>query len=156
MATIGVPTKLLQESVGHIVTVELKTGQVYRGKLFEGKLSMGDTGYQPYSRSERARPAQLCQAYKRPSYISLTPFLCRSAFSWSILPCYSRRQPEYFPKRHHCHPARWKNYTAGSSVHSRTNDSILHSPRYACKCSYVRDFGFRAIARTSNRTLRLK
>lgn len=37
MSTIGVPTKLLQESLGHVITVELKTGQVYRGKLFEGQ-----------------------------------------------------------------------------------------------------------------------
>lgn len=35
-SNIGVPTKLLQESLGHVITVELKTGQVYRGKLFEG------------------------------------------------------------------------------------------------------------------------
>lgn len=38
MSTIGVPTKLLQESLGHVITVELKTGQVYRGKLFEGEM----------------------------------------------------------------------------------------------------------------------
>lgn len=37
MANIGVPTKLLHESLGHVITVELKTGQVYRGKLFDGK-----------------------------------------------------------------------------------------------------------------------
>jgi small nuclear ribonucleoprotein D3 len=36
-STIGIPTKLLQESLGHVITVELKTGQVYRGKLFEGE-----------------------------------------------------------------------------------------------------------------------
>lgn len=28
--------KLLHESLGHIITVELKTGQLYRGKLAEG------------------------------------------------------------------------------------------------------------------------
>lgn len=28
MANLGVPTKLLHESLGHIVTVELKTGEV--------------------------------------------------------------------------------------------------------------------------------
>jgi small nuclear ribonucleoprotein (snRNP)-like protein len=28
MANLGVPVKLLHESVGHVVTVELKTGQV--------------------------------------------------------------------------------------------------------------------------------
>jgi len=33
---LGVPVKLLHESLGHIVTVELKTGQLYRGKLAEG------------------------------------------------------------------------------------------------------------------------
>jgi len=38
MATsgLGVPVKLLHESLGHTVTVELKTGQLYRGKLAEG------------------------------------------------------------------------------------------------------------------------
>ena len=60
MANLGVPVKLLHESLGHIVTVELKTGEVsggskilistlthrgyivwltaqmYRGKLMEG------------------------------------------------------------------------------------------------------------------------
>ena len=33
---LGVPVKLLHESLGHIITVELKTGQLYRGKLLEG------------------------------------------------------------------------------------------------------------------------
>ena len=36
MAGLGVPVKLLHESLGHIITVELKTGQLYRGKLAEG------------------------------------------------------------------------------------------------------------------------
>jgi hypothetical protein len=37
MANIGIPTKLLHESLGHVISVELKTGQVYRGKLFDGE-----------------------------------------------------------------------------------------------------------------------
>lgn len=36
MSTIGIPIKLLHESQGHVVTVELTNGQVYRGKLIEG------------------------------------------------------------------------------------------------------------------------
>jgi small nuclear ribonucleoprotein D3 len=36
--SIGVPIKLLHEAQGHIITIELKTGSVYRGTLFEGKL----------------------------------------------------------------------------------------------------------------------
>lgn len=43
MATsgLGVPVKLLHESLGHIITVELKTGQLYRGKLAEGASQSG-------------------------------------------------------------------------------------------------------------------
>ena len=36
MSGLGVPVKLLHESLGHVITVELKTGQLYRGKLAEG------------------------------------------------------------------------------------------------------------------------
>ena len=39
MTTIGIPIKLLHEAQGHIVTVELTNGQVYRGKLVEGNFS---------------------------------------------------------------------------------------------------------------------
>jgi small nuclear ribonucleoprotein D3 len=36
MAGVGVPVKLMHESIGHVVTVEVKTGQTYRGKLSIG------------------------------------------------------------------------------------------------------------------------
>ena len=39
MTAIGIPIKLLHEAQGHVVTVELTNGQVYRGKLVEGKPS---------------------------------------------------------------------------------------------------------------------
>ncbi|KAJ2781902.1 small nuclear ribonucleoprotein Sm D3 [Coemansia javaensis] len=38
--SIGVPVKLLHESQGHVVTLELKTGQLYRGKLVETEDNM--------------------------------------------------------------------------------------------------------------------
>ena len=38
MSTIGVPIKLLHEAQGHIITLELKTGQLYRGKLLAGNI----------------------------------------------------------------------------------------------------------------------
>lgn len=50
-AGLGVPVKLLHESLGHIVTVELKTGQLYRGKLAEGRLLFQ---MQSYDRADRA------------------------------------------------------------------------------------------------------
>ena len=42
--TVGIPVKLLHEAVGHIVTIELKTSETYRGKLLdvEGKESEAD------------------------------------------------------------------------------------------------------------------
>lgn len=39
-AGLGVPVKLLHESLGHVITVELKTGQLYRGKLAEGSCAL--------------------------------------------------------------------------------------------------------------------
>ena len=44
-AGLGIPVKLLHESLGHIVTVELKTGHLYRGKLAEGGSSPPDTAF---------------------------------------------------------------------------------------------------------------
>lgn len=34
---IGIPIKLLHESEGHVVTVELKSGEMYRGELFDAE-----------------------------------------------------------------------------------------------------------------------
>lgn len=50
MSNIGVPTKLLQEALGHIITIELKTGQLFRGKLFEGAFAvLSSLGRAPYN-----------------------------------------------------------------------------------------------------------
>jgi len=38
--SIGVPIKLLHEAEGHTVTIELKTGEVYRGFLAESEDNM--------------------------------------------------------------------------------------------------------------------
>jgi small nuclear ribonucleoprotein D3 len=35
-STIGIPIKLLNEATGHVVTLEITSGQVYRGRLLEG------------------------------------------------------------------------------------------------------------------------
>eukprot|EP00762_Andalucia_godoyi_P000771 ANDGO_03722.mRNA.1 Small nuclear ribonucleoprotein SmD3b len=40
MSAIGVPIKLLHEATGHVVTVELITGEVYRGLLSDAEDSM--------------------------------------------------------------------------------------------------------------------
>ncbi len=38
--TVGVPIKLLHEGEGHIVTVELKNGEIYKGTLSEAEDTM--------------------------------------------------------------------------------------------------------------------
>lgn len=40
MGTIGIPVKLLHESLGHTITVELKGGSSYRGVLLEPEDSL--------------------------------------------------------------------------------------------------------------------
>uniref|UniRef100_A0A0A9WKK7 Small nuclear ribonucleoprotein Sm D3 n=2 Tax=Lygus hesperus TaxID=30085 RepID=A0A0A9WKK7_LYGHE len=38
--SLGVPVKVLHEAEGHIVTCEIRTGEVYRGKLVEAEDNM--------------------------------------------------------------------------------------------------------------------
>jgi small nuclear ribonucleoprotein D3 len=33
--SLGIPVKLLHEASGHVVTVELKSGELYRGNMIE-------------------------------------------------------------------------------------------------------------------------
>ncbi|SCV05349.1 LANO_0H05534g1_1 [Lachancea nothofagi CBS 11611] len=40
MSANGIPIKLLTESQGHVVSVELTTGEVYRGKLVDSEENM--------------------------------------------------------------------------------------------------------------------
>ncbi|WFD39172.1 small nuclear ribonucleoprotein Sm D3 [Malassezia japonica] len=37
MGTVGIPVKLLHEAVGHVITIELKGGSSYRGRLFDAE-----------------------------------------------------------------------------------------------------------------------
>ena len=37
--SIGVPIKLLHEAENHVVTVELKTGELFRGYLMEAEVN---------------------------------------------------------------------------------------------------------------------
>jgi small nuclear ribonucleoprotein D3 len=39
-AGVGVPVKLLKEGEGHVITAELKSGDVYRGMLMESEDTM--------------------------------------------------------------------------------------------------------------------
>jgi small nuclear ribonucleoprotein D3 len=40
MPTVGIPVKLVHEAEGHIITVELVTGELYRGQMVEAEDTM--------------------------------------------------------------------------------------------------------------------
>ncbi|GAA6061794.1 hypothetical protein JCM10212_004850 [Sporobolomyces blumeae] len=65
MANIGIPTKLLHESLGHVITVELKAGQVYRGKLFDAEDSLSISLTNCTVTHRDGRVTQLDQVYIR-------------------------------------------------------------------------------------------
>ncbi|GFZ45851.1 Small nuclear ribonucleoprotein Sm D3 [Saitozyma sp. JCM 24511] len=69
MANLGVPVKLLHESLGHVVTVELKTGEMYRGKLMEAEDSLNIALREITVTARDGRVSQLEQVYIRGSMI---------------------------------------------------------------------------------------
>ncbi|KAK8869537.1 hypothetical protein CI109_100628 [Kwoniella shandongensis] len=69
MANLGVPVKLLHESLGHIITVELKTGEMYRGKLMEAEDSLNISLREITVTARDGRVSQLEQVYIRGSMI---------------------------------------------------------------------------------------
>lgn len=138
-STIGIPIKLLNEAQvsnkprqekhkltrnsaqGHVVTLELTSGQVYRGKLLEGILTLNH----PHAFLPRN------SAYP-------------DAHSFSIhtnSPFYSRRQHECPAQGHYRHGARRPSITSRSSLHPRKPRAILHCTRHAPKCTHVQITG---------------
>ncbi|KAF9997080.1 small nuclear ribonucleoprotein Sm D3 [Modicella reniformis] len=67
--SIGVPIKLLHEAQGHIITIELKTGSVYRGTLFEAEDNMNVQLKEITMTARDGRLTQLDQVYIRGSHI---------------------------------------------------------------------------------------
>ncbi|KLO14280.1 Sm-like ribonucleo protein [Schizopora paradoxa] len=68
-SSLGVPVKLLHESLGHIITVEVKNGQLYRGKLVEAEDSMNVALKEITVTGRDGRITQLDMAYIRGSMI---------------------------------------------------------------------------------------
>ncbi|KXS14758.1 small nuclear ribonucleo protein smD3-like protein, partial [Gonapodya prolifera JEL478] len=68
-ASIGVPVKLLHEAAGHVITLELKTGVVYRGKLIEAEDNMNCQLGDVTVTQRDGRVVQLDQVYLRGSQV---------------------------------------------------------------------------------------
>ncbi|KAF9510619.1 hypothetical protein BS47DRAFT_1331614 [Hydnum rufescens UP504] len=68
-SSLGVPVKLLHESLGHVITVELKSGQLFRGKLADAEDSLNVSLKDITVTGRDGRVSQLDQVYIRGSMI---------------------------------------------------------------------------------------
>ncbi|KAI8072893.1 hypothetical protein BC940DRAFT_291884 [Gongronella butleri] len=86
--TIGVPIKLLHEAQGHIVSLELKTGQIYRGKLLDAEDNMNVQLREITVTSRDGRVSQLDQVYIRGSSVRffVVPDMLKNAPMFKSLP----------------------------------------------------------------------
>ncbi|GAB7345608.1 hypothetical protein MBLNU457_3907t1 [Dothideomycetes sp. NU457] len=80
-STIGIPIKLLNESTGHIVTVEISSGQIYRGKLIEAEDNMNCQLRDITVTARDGRVSHLDQVYIRGSHVRyfIVPDMLRNA-----------------------------------------------------------------------------
>jgi len=69
MLGIGVPLKLLHEAEGHVCSIELKTGEIYRGKLVEAEDNMNSQMTEITFTGRDGRVQQLETVYIRGSKI---------------------------------------------------------------------------------------
>ncbi|KAF2251538.1 Sm-like ribonucleoprotein [Trematosphaeria pertusa] len=80
-STIGVPIKLLNEAAGHIVTLEITSGEVYRGKLLEAEDNMNVQLKDITVTARDGRVSHLEQVYIRGSHVRyfIVPDMLRNA-----------------------------------------------------------------------------
>ncbi|KAI8324818.1 Sm-like ribonucleoprotein, partial [Martensiomyces pterosporus] len=89
--SIGVPVKLLHESQGHIITLELKTGQLYRGQLVETEDNMNVQMKEITVTERDGRTSHLKHVYVRGSNVRffIVPDMLKNA------PMFKRMDPKF-------------------------------------------------------------
>ena len=100
-STIGIPIKLLNEAQGHIVTLEITSGQTYRGKLLEGAFYSKKFGWK-----------------------------FEFALTYSSSSSHSRGQYEHSAQRHHRHGARRARQPSRPGLHPWKPRAVLHRAGY--------------------------
>ncbi|KAF2635271.1 Sm-like ribonucleoprotein [Massarina eburnea CBS 473.64] len=80
-STIGIPIKLLNEAAGHIITLEISSGEVYRGKLIEAEDNMNVQLKDITVTARDGRVSHLEQVYIRGSHVRyfIVPDMLRNA-----------------------------------------------------------------------------
>lgn len=98
---IGVPVKLIHEAEGHVVTIELKTGEMYRGELFDVEDNWNCQVKDVTATAKDGRVSQLDHIYVRGSRIRfvIVPDMLKNA------PMFKRIDPKNKGKVRHRHGA---------------------------------------------------
>ncbi|PNH04408.1 Small nuclear ribonucleoprotein Sm D3 [Tetrabaena socialis] len=88
---VGIPVKLLHEAEGHVVTVELKTGEMYRGELFEAEDNMNCQLKDVTATGRDGRVSQLSHIFIRGSRVRffIIPDMLKNA------PMFKRIDPKF-------------------------------------------------------------
>ncbi|KAG5190769.1 putative small nuclear ribonucleoprotein Sm D3 [Tribonema minus] len=78
---VGVPIKLLHEGEGHVITIEMKNGEIYRGRLMEAEDTMNSFITEVTMTARDGRVSKLEQVYLRGSHIKfiILPDLLKNA-----------------------------------------------------------------------------
>ncbi|KAL9603078.1 MAG: hypothetical protein Q9219_001442 [cf. Caloplaca sp. 3 TL-2023] len=86
-STIGIPIKLLNEAQNHVVTLEITSGQVYRGKLIEAEDNMNVQLKDITVTARDGRVSHLDQVYIRGSHVRffIVPDMLRYPNSETLL-----------------------------------------------------------------------
>ncbi|CAE6448524.1 unnamed protein product [Rhizoctonia solani] len=94
-STIGVPVKLLHEALGHIITVELKSGALYRGKLADAEDSLNISLRDITVTGRDGKVSQLDQVYIRGSMVRffIVPDMLQNAPICSLV-CYKKHKSD--------------------------------------------------------------
>ena len=88
---VGIPVKLLHEAEGHVVTVELMTGEMYRGELFEAEDNMNVQLKDETATGRDGRVSQLAHIFIRGSRVRffIIPDMLKNA------PMFKRIDPKF-------------------------------------------------------------
>ncbi|KAJ1806560.1 small nuclear ribonucleoprotein Sm D3 [Coemansia sp. RSA 2599] len=93
--SIGVPVKLLHEAQGHVISLELKTGQLYRGQLVETEDNMNVQMKEITVTERDGRTNHLKHVYVRGSNVRffVVPDMLKNA------PMFQRMDPKFAKTR---------------------------------------------------------
>ncbi len=88
---VGIPVKLIHESEGHVITVELKTGEMYRGQLVDAEDNWNCQLKDVTATGRDGRVSQLNHIFIRGSRVRLmvVPDMLKNA------PMFKRIDPKY-------------------------------------------------------------